>query len=210
MEEFVRNLDSTQLLRCTNLFDPPPVIVKPGKVNQTPKSAGAQEALKYLLRKPDSSWGQVVKAMTTLESRQSELLATFVLRHELIHTVTEIFKSFKGEHGEGLDPETGKSFYTPETFARIISLKKIRNELMDSTGSLTLPALREMEGVITGHITSIQKETAEINNNAKRPWPFRRTSSMHWPEKRAETGEYMCHSQWGYLSRSRKRSGAAQ
>jgi len=210
MGDFARHFDAAEIVRCLKLFDPDPIVLKHGEVIHPPKNLETRGVLFDYLASADSSWEQVVKAMTRLGGRQSELLATFVLRHELIHTVTEIFKSFKGEHGEGLDPETGKSFYTPETFARIISLKKIRNELMDSTGSLTLPALREMEGVITGHITSIQKETSEINNNAKRPWLFRRTSSMHWPEKRAETGEYMCHSQWGYLSRSRKRSGAAQ
>jgi len=209
LEEFVRNFDTTQLLRCTNLFDPPPVIVKPRKVIQPPKSPGAQVALKELLMRPKSSWEQVAQAMKTLESRQNELLATCVLRHELTVKVNGAFKSFKGEHGEGLDPETGKSFYTPETFSRIISLKEIRNELMDSRMLFTSEALRGKDGVVAGHIMSIQNETLEIDQNEKRPWPFKRTS-MYWPDKNEKNGKHVDHSEWIYRHGYEKFAFSAQ
>jgi hypothetical protein len=105
------------------------------------------------------------------------------------------FKSFKGEHGEGLDPKTGKSFYTPETFSRIISLKKIRSELMDGRTLFTSEALWGKDGIAAGHIMSIQNETLEIEQNEKRPWPFKR-SSMYWPDKSERTGKHMNHLQW--------------
>jgi len=195
MEEFVQNFDATQLLRCTNLINPPPVIVKPWKIIQPPKDLDTQVALINWLKRPGGTWIKIAEVMKKLESRQKELLATFILRHDLTLKVSAIFKSFKGEHGEGLDPETGKSFYTPGTFSRIISLKIIRNELMDSRKSFTSEALQGKDGIAAGHILFIQNETSEIEQNEKRPWPFKR-SSMHWPEKMEDTGEYMDHSQW--------------
>ncbi len=203
-DEFLRNFDETQFLLCTNLLHPPPLLLRPRTVVAHPPLATIQrKELIRRLKNPDRIWIQTKDAMNKLGLAQGRLLEALMFKIELVKRLNGAFLAFKGTDGYGMDPKTEKSFYTPETFSRIVTLREMRAELLDTSLRFTMDALKGKDGTIAGHQHFIESETVALDQSEKLLGFFGKPV-RYFPEKDKDTGQYLNHMQWKNFQRTMK------
>ena len=197
--DFLRNFDNRQIVQCLNLLHPSPVVISLGSVGTPPRAENERLAFTGLIENPRGTWMAIQEAMQKLEITQRALTDNYVKRQQLALTLREIFRGFKGENGEGLDPLTGQSFYTPETFSCIISLKQIRTKLLDEGYICDDSELQKMCKEIDNYSRRIDLETREIDQHQMYFFSlFRSKIKMYKPDTVTRLGKtvYKTHEHW--------------
>lgn len=193
--EFLQNFSASQLENCLKLLNPSPITLKYSISLRPPTSLRERAQLVALLSNPEEPWRRIRDAMENLKNAQNSFLDTERDRHDLISAIDRRFKAVKGKNGDGLDPATGKTFYTPETFSRIISIFQEETALLDTTRNFSVAILNRISAAIGTHFHFIDQETQAIDENQKgSEIGTHRKPKMYAPKK--INGEFMNHLQW--------------
>ena len=169
---FLEKFDHALQLRCSTLLSAAPVItLKDGRrITAAPISnelRKQQDALKSLLENLSTPWEKIHDALENLQRERERFIKTYSIKLNTGIDLDLEFGGFMGHRGEGLHPETGKSFYTPKTYSRIVSLMEIRAELLDIHTTLSEQQLNNKIIEMNQHIIHIQRENAEIDAYTK-------------------------------------------
>jgi len=161
-DQFLNNFDAAQLLMCRKLLNPRDIILTDGARVKAPLVVKLRKELIVMLKNPTSPWQTVQDGMERLCSKQVRDI--ILLTHQLNTALSLILdmQTFMGARGEGLNLKTGKSFYTPETYSRIVTLKQLRDQLQNKDEPLSKDELNTKLDQITDHLSHIRQESAAM------------------------------------------------
>ena len=191
--KFLKYFESTEMARCLALLNPRDIFLADESRLRAPKERTLGKKLINILKEPSASWEEVQAAMMVLAGKQEEMIVTLMHQLNTANNLRQEIQTFMGHRGEGLHPDTGRSFYKPEIYARIVSLKQIRDELSDRDKLLSQGALNDKITEITSHMTEVRRET-EIIRTRERSYFFN-VHQMYVPELNTN-GSPMNYIQW--------------
>ena len=152
------------------------------------------EKLSEAASDPKTPWEKIEEAFGNLKNAQRRLGKLFERQLNQGLQLDRIIHTFKGKNGEGLSQVTGESFYTPKTYARIVTLKEIRAALLNRAVSLTGPEIENKVRECLLHIACIRTETEALNKYEKSD-QFE-GHRMYRPQESAVDGSHLNFSQW--------------
>ena len=196
---FIKNFGPEQLARCSELMNPR-LTGEGCNYKLLPPTAEQQKnQLLDTLKNPACSWTQVELDITTLAKEQEILLNNKIKQIKIgsnldryIHVL--IYRGKMQLHMPGLNPHTGLSYYQPETYARIISLKKLRGELLNTDTNFSFEALESIKTIIKEHLDIIQTENIPLMKQEQRDY-FSLHAAKFIPAKNPDASP-MDHTQW--------------
>jgi len=162
--EFLRNCGPDQLEQLRRVMNPEPTAASRHYRVIPAASDVHKSALTVLLKDPTVSWAAVEAAASRLGTENKKLLQskisqkklTVLLRRELRKMVST---GNAAGINPGMDADTGLSYYTPETYTRILSLKQILAELQNMNNSFSKTTLATLKTRIKTHLAQIKTET---------------------------------------------------
>ena len=164
-----------------------------------PVSLHHKNALLCLLKDPASSWAEVEATIDAMAKEQEILLNNKIKQIRIAMNLDKylnsvIYKGKMGLHHSGLNPDTGLSYYQPETYARIVSIKKTRDDLLNTDNNFTYDVLENIKKIMVGHLNAIQADNITLIKLEQRDY-FSLRKASYIPEKNPDTSP-MDHRQW--------------
>ncbi len=165
---FIQNFSSSLGRFKKLLTSRPEIVLSDGVAVLLPVSPELDELIGQLCKVasgPDKSWQDIQSAMQAVQDFQDPLAERFTRKLNAGVALNEKFETLVGE--EGLNLETGESFYNPRTYSRIVSLRQIRVELLNRDKHWTDEALRKKIAECDRHVSEIQRDTGSILAHAR-------------------------------------------
>lgn len=161
--ELLKNFGPEEVANCTNLFDPLESDRTWEYGIEPPTSDRLRNELRQLLTDPSRSWDDIDTAMKRLKVEQEFLLIRKIKQIEFGNYLQELIderitKDPSGKFACGLNKESGLTYFTPETYSRIVSLLNIRDELLDSDKNFTDEEIETMGATVSVHAKKIAAE----------------------------------------------------
>lgn len=202
---FLRDFGPNEIAQCYSLIAPPdtPTTLKDGII--PPVARVYQKTLISLLTNPAKPLSEVLQMMENMVKRNQVLYQIKVSQKGLADKIEAnmrlcVFSETGELYQSGLDPDFGKSFYTPATYARIVTLLKLRKDLQNPAKTYTKQSLQNMRVEILQHLRHIITEDEQILDCEHDDFSLSSTE-LHAP-KTTDDGTPVSHENWARHMRS--------
>jgi len=197
--EFLKHFGPEEVTACAALFDPPISDRARDYGIIPPTSDLLRNELRQLLTDPTKSWNEIERAIQRLRVEQEILLSNKIRQIQFGRYVEKLIKEkftlpAPGKYSSGLNEKSGLTYFTPETFSRIISLQKIRDQLLDPEQDLTEEQIEVLGAKFSHHYKRVETESLAILEKQKQSF-FPTLAATNQPEL-DEHGAPVDHDQW--------------
>ena len=196
---FLSNFGPEKIAQCYRLIVPPdtPTTLRHGIV--PPVGRVYQESLISLLIDPAKPLNEVLTMMENLAQKNERLCQIRISQKGLADKIEAnmrlcVFSEGGKLYRAGLDPDFGMSFYTPKTYACIVSLLQMRKDLLDPGKHFSKRELLKMRRSILANLRQIIAEDAQIIRHEHGDFSLRSTG-LHRPAT-SEDGTLVKHEYW--------------
>jgi len=141
---------------------------------------------------PNESWQNIQAELHKVKNLQDALVDSFTRKLNAGRALNMEFQTFMGE--EGLNLETGESFYKPKTYSRIMSLRQIRAELLNQDEYMSDAAIGTKIIEMNAHLPKVHRDTTSIRRHAQSETFEHHT--MYLPEMNLDGVTPINFSQW--------------
>jgi hypothetical protein len=164
-----------------------------------------QKSLINLLIDPVKPLSEVLAAMEDLGNKNQRLCQIKISQKGLAERIEAnmrlcVFSETGALYRSGLDPDFGRSFYTPATYARIVTLLKMRHDLLNPRKNFRTRQLKDMRLAILEHLRHIIAEDEQIIQTEHRDFDLSRPK-LHPPET-LDDGTPVRHEYWAHHLKS--------
>ena len=161
--EFLKHFGPEQTAICAELFDPPESDRTRSFGIIPPTSDLHRNDLRQLLTDPTRSLEEIELAMKQLKIQQEILLSNKIKQLEFGKYLDQLIKEkvyidTGGKYSSGLNCESGLTYFTPQTYSRIVLLKKLRDDLLNTEIDFTHEQIEIMGAKISHHFKKIAEE----------------------------------------------------
>jgi len=153
-----------------------------------------RDNLKKLSSEQTTPWESIQAATALVQHEERRLSKALTIKLNYGLELSEAMKVFRGVNGEGLDSETRESFYTPSTYARLVSVKEIRDEFLNRRRYMPEDEIRQKIAECEIHLIHIQRETRDMAI-IELTEQFG-CHQMYIPEQNVSGNSHMNYSQW--------------
>ena len=197
--DFLRNFVPDGFAQCYRLMYPTDTARTQRHGIVPPSSRVHEKALIALLVDPTRPYAEVADTMLHMQQANRRLCRNKIMQKKLgmslEKNLTLCILNEKGDlYQPGLDQDIGKSLYTPETCARIVTLLKMHKDLLGSDQIFEKSDLKKMNRVIQKHLRQILIEGERIMNQEHADFSID-SPELHAP-KTADDGVQVDHETW--------------
>ena len=197
--EFLKNFGPEQVTICADLFDPPESDRTRDFGIIPPTSDLHRNTLRQLLTDPTKSVDQIEIAMKQLKIEQEVLLSNKLKQVESGRYVDRAIKEHVdagpvGRYPSELEKASGVTYFTPETYSRIVWLKKMRDALLNVYNNFTHEELETIGAQAPDHLRKIMTENNAFRNKQRQTFFTSKVPSYQFV--RNHDGNPIDYNQW--------------
>jgi hypothetical protein len=204
--EFFRQFDSEQLQQCCELLDPPSDSELRSLEVDLSRASEAQAVLVNLLKDPCAGWAAVSSAMQGLRDVQRALAKARRNQFALVRRLDQFIELVSPDQQPGLATSSvqhGLSFYRPETFARIVSLRKICLQMACLDHHFTMQQLHDLRAQCKQHLAIVRADFDEIQKQRDTIWLPLQIDPSFSPVRHRDRS-FVDHAEWQAMQRTRE------